>query len=191
MNDKFYAGIGSRQTPNEILEEMILIAMVLARTGFTLRSGGADGADTVFEEGCNLAEGKKEIFLPWHGFNNNQSPLNSPSPQAYNIASKFHPSWGKLKNSVKSLHARNVHQILGRDLKTPCLFVVCYCTGSGGTRLALDVAIDNRIPIINLVNREKYSTLLLTFCEINKVFIEAQNEIQKNISSTLESESAK
>lgn len=186
MNDKFYAGIGSRQTPQEILEDMSLIAIILAKSGFILRSGGADGADTAFEEGCDMANGKKEIFLPWHDFNKNSSPLNSPSPEAYKIAAKFHPVWERLKSSVKPLHARNVHQILGKNLDSPCLFVVCYCTGTGGTMLALRVSLDNKIPVINLVNREKYGTLLSVFSEINNIVGEKKHEISKDIPSAVE-----
>lgn len=47
-----YAGIGSRQTPDDILELMHRIGSTLAINGFTLRSGGAVGADTAFEQGA-------------------------------------------------------------------------------------------------------------------------------------------
>ena len=60
-----YAGIGSRKTPVHILSKMRRVAERLEVRGYTLRSGGADGADTAFEEGCK----RKEIFLPQPGFN--------------------------------------------------------------------------------------------------------------------------
>ena len=47
----------------------------LALEGFVLRSGGADGADTFFEIGCDMSNGLKEIYLPWNNFNNNLSQL--------------------------------------------------------------------------------------------------------------------
>ena len=40
---KFYSGIGSRETPQDIMELMTSIAAQLARQHWTLRSGGADG----------------------------------------------------------------------------------------------------------------------------------------------------
>lgn len=45
MNGKYYAGIGSRETPTRVLQLMIKAAQRLAQRGYTLRSGGADGAD--------------------------------------------------------------------------------------------------------------------------------------------------
>jgi len=39
-----YSGIGSRETPDDILELMKAVAYKLAGRGYTLRSGGADGA---------------------------------------------------------------------------------------------------------------------------------------------------
>jgi predicted Rossmann fold nucleotide-binding protein DprA/Smf involved in DNA uptake len=43
-----YAGIGSRETPKEVLKSMTNYAKELSATGWVLRSGGADGADTAF-----------------------------------------------------------------------------------------------------------------------------------------------
>lgn len=69
-----YAGIGSRETPPDVLADMRLIGAKLALRRFTLRSGGADGADLAFEE---VAPGRlagkaarpREIYVPWKGFN--------------------------------------------------------------------------------------------------------------------------
>ena len=46
-----YTGIGSRETPHHILTLMTEIANILDNIGYTLRSGGADGADTAFALG--------------------------------------------------------------------------------------------------------------------------------------------
>ena len=46
---KVYTGIGSRETPGLILALMGRISARMDRLGFTLRSGGADGADAAFE----------------------------------------------------------------------------------------------------------------------------------------------
>ncbi|NYZ25158.1 hypothetical protein HND93_36125, partial [Azospirillum sp. ROY-1-1-2] len=63
-----YAGIGSRETPPAVLEVMAAVGERLAQLGWVLRSGGAVGADQAFERGCDRVGGRKEIFLPWPGF---------------------------------------------------------------------------------------------------------------------------
>lgn len=63
-----YAGIGSRDTPEDILRLMAVVAAKREDDGFILRSGGADGADTAFESGV-VSSDMKEIYLPWKGFN--------------------------------------------------------------------------------------------------------------------------
>ena len=51
--NKIYAGIGSRTTPKVILDLMTSFAKIYAGKGYTLYSGGADGADTAFEYGVD------------------------------------------------------------------------------------------------------------------------------------------
>lgn len=65
----FYTGVGSRETPRDVQAVMYKFAQKMALHGAVLRSGGADGADTAFELGCDKQQGKKEIYLPWQGFN--------------------------------------------------------------------------------------------------------------------------
>lgn len=143
----YYAGIGSRQTPAEILEIMTEIAIILS-SNWTLRSGGAEGADSAFEAGAE----KKQIFLPWRGFNKNPSLFCSPSPDALRIASKVHPAWDRCSRGARLLHARNTHQILGPNIgvDTPCKVVICWHNGSGGTMQAVRIANLNKIPVWNL-----------------------------------------
>jgi hypothetical protein len=150
MKKTFYAGIGSRKTPQDILEKMKVIGYVLALQGYILRSGGAEGADSAFETGCDMAKGEKEIFLPWRRFNGHSSLLYTPSPEAFEIASRRHPSWDRVSDGGKALHARNSHQILGNSLKEPIQFVVCYSEGVGGTEQALRLADELKIYVINL-----------------------------------------
>lgn len=49
-----YAGVGSRETPPQVLAVMRSAARVLASRGWILRSGGALGADSAFEAGAGL-----------------------------------------------------------------------------------------------------------------------------------------
>ena len=60
-----YAGIGSRRTPDDVLEQMTQLAQELGKLGWTLRSGGADGADRAFQDGAEAVGGRREILLPW------------------------------------------------------------------------------------------------------------------------------
>lgn len=157
----YYAGIGSRETPEKIMGEMHELGKLFARRGYTLRSGGADGADLAFEFGCDEGKGEKEIFLPWKLFNKNCSPLFVVPDEAYTISQPYHPTWFGLKPAVKKLMARNAQQVLGKNLDTPSAFVVCWtpdgCTShntrtrkTGGTGQAISIASERGVPVINL-----------------------------------------
>ena len=147
----FYAGIGSRETPEDILKLMTKIAQKQAYYGHILRSGAADGADAAFEAGAgNL----KEIWVPWIGFNDHPS-TNIPKPAAFEIAAKYHPAWNKCRIGARKLHARNVHQVLGRDLATPVQSVICWtkdAAGGGGTGQAIRIARAHDILIHDLAD---------------------------------------
>lgn len=159
----YYTGVGSRETPDDILTVMQDLAFKLARRGYVLRSGGADGADTYFEWGALLADADMEIYLPWSGFNNHVHNPNKgyflpdlyEGGKAFKIASEIHPAWDKLTQGAKRLHSRNVYQVLGHDLETPSNFLVCYAkpvgdSVSGGTRTAFELAKKLNVPVVNL-----------------------------------------
>jgi len=159
-SNKYYAGIGSRETPRSARETINKIAMRLNDLGYTLRSGGADGADTFFEE---VSE-RSEIFLPWAGFNHRPpvdlyNPdgqhryIDSPTDEAMELAQESIRGFGDRKNGVKMLLARNMHQVLGEDLKTPVRFVACWTPGGrvqGGTAHAIRLAKSRDITVYNL-----------------------------------------
>lgn len=170
---KFYAGIGSRETPEEICSLMSLIAAKLEKKNYCLRSGGADGADLAFEKGVKKY---KEIFIPWKNFNNSDSNLIFDSKDkineiAFQIASENHPGWNYLKEPVRKLMGRNVNQILGKQLDEPVHFVICWTSDgceshttrtnkTGGTGLAISVASKLGIPIFNLKNESSLNRVL-------------------------------
>lgn len=157
-----YSGIGSRQAPANILDLMSRVAVRLARRGYVLRSGAADGSDSAFEAGAREAGGGCEVFLPWRAFNGSASPLfNLPQDeQASLIASQSHPTWQGLKPPVRKLHTRNVYQVIGRHLNDPVEFVACWTPDgaetadetspdTGGTGTAIRVADLFKVPVIN------------------------------------------
>lgn len=151
--NKYYAGVGSRETPQNILAIMTEIGEKLATQGYILRSGGAEGADCAFEEGCDAAKGKKEIFIPWRGFNGKQIPATKVSVAALKMAKAIHPAWDKCNEWAQLLHGRNVYQVLGETMKLPVEFVVCWTEKgrtTGGTSTAIKIAEQNSIPVYNL-----------------------------------------
>lgn len=155
MRNYAYAGIGSRDTPLEILKLMSLMGKHLAQTGYTLRSGAAQGADAAFEAGCDYVSGPKEIYIPWPKFQESKSTLvldSLDSEKATKIAEEFHPYWHNLSQGARKLQARNSHQVLGKDLESPSDFIVCYTKngkGSGGTGQAIRIAAAHGIPVFD------------------------------------------
>lgn len=154
---KIYTGIGSRSVPIPIAKQMTEFAIEAAKLGWTLRSGAAKGADSAFELGAV----EKEIFLPWQGFNYHKSNLCPPTSDAYKIASTIHPTYNGLQLSAKHLIARNMHQVMGYDMKTPTEFVICwtpdgaethvqYSKRTGGTGTAIALASLAGIPVFNI-----------------------------------------
>ena len=148
---KYYTGVGSRQTPENILNIMHRIAVKFAQQDVTLRSGHAVGADLAFEYGCGRGKGRKEIYLPYQA-----------TPEAMEIAAQFHPAWDRLQPYAQRLHARNAFQVLGLDLKTPSTCLICWtpdgCTShaarsikTGGTGTAISIASHHQIPVYNLI----------------------------------------
>lgn len=164
---RYYTGIGSRQIPPDIARDMTQFAYIAARKGWILRSGGATGADSAFEKGCDDAKGRKEIFLPWPKFNGSDSPFVTPSQEAHTLASTIHPCYKRLTFGMRELIARNMHQVLGEKLDSPTEFVVCwtpdgartrseYSIKTGGTGSAIVLASDKNIPVFNLYHKDQY-----------------------------------
>lgn len=160
---KYYCGIGSRQTPKNILAQMTELAKLLSNE-YILRSGHADGADQAFEAGAELAE----IWLPWKSFNAHiKNPLhiyrtiNSSDKEAYDSL-KFHPAGNNLKESICALMARNYRQVIGRDSPNS-KFVICWTSDggpTGGTGQALRIAAHHNIPIYNLYFKDTYGRII-------------------------------
>src|SRR5687767_13602035 len=112
---KRYAGIGSRETPPDVLEYMESLGKSWAEAGVLLRSGGARGADTAFEKGCDRANGPKEIFRS-----------GDATLDAMKHAARFHPNWDACGSYARKLHARNSMIVLGRSLNDPVDMVICW-----------------------------------------------------------------
>jgi hypothetical protein len=144
-------GLGSglaqldRRAPKTFAHLQKLIAdLESKRAPFTLRSGGAEGADSAFQAGDPLAF----ILKPHHATN-----------QARELASKHHPNWANLSPYVQNLMARNAQIILGQELNDPAKFVMAWTPTlnihsreAGGTGHGLRIAEAAGIPIRNLAD---------------------------------------
>lgn len=174
INAPFYCGIGSRDTPHAVLEQMMGIAYILKEMEYVLRSGHADGADLAFEKG---SDGQNQIWLPWSGFN-----YKSPQSQglvrtghyvpaenwvASKIAEANHPKWDACSPAARKMHTRNVYQVLGPGLgvinqDTVSRFVLCWTKdgkASGGTGQAIRIAEACKIPVFNLFHADALEKL--------------------------------
>lgn len=178
---KHYTGVGSRETPPAMMKVIASFAERLADEGFILRSGAADGADTGFESGHDKwrwsdewdhhPDALKEIFIAWNGFSGRTDKEDGVYclkgtivQEAEEIASTIHKAWDVvrkdgtpvLSRGAKMLHTRNCFQVLGKDLRTPSKFLVCYApvdehgVPKGGTRTAWVLAQSKNIPCYNL-----------------------------------------
>lgn len=142
MQPGIYAGIGSRETPAEVCKVMIDYAAHLARKGWLLRSGGAKGADTAFETGCDLEGGKKEIFY-----------AKDCTKDARLLLQRHYPNIRGKSDYVMKLLARNLMIIYGADLATPVNAIICWTPNGldvGGTAIGLNEARSSGIKITNL-----------------------------------------
>jgi len=146
---KTYAGIGSRETPPNVLRLMGRIAVRLEELGWTLRSGGANGADAAFGEAVE----RKEIYVPWNGFNGVSGGIVPEFSIVEPMAAAIHPAWHMCNQGARKLHARNICQILGLNADSPCKMVICWTPGGniqGGTATAIRLAMSHNIPVFNL-----------------------------------------
>lgn len=83
-----------RPTPPDIISLIGMISKKLDDSGFLLRSGGADGADSAFEKFST----NKEIYLPWDGFNGH----NHDGVSYFDYLQC--PGWSVAKQSVDTFH---------------------------------------------------------------------------------------
>ena len=156
-----YAGIGSRETPDKVRSDMGRMGETLARLGWTLRTGGADGADDAFLRGAQrggAATGALEVFLPWSDYNGLKGEWTTVLDRvrerdAMEVVSRYHPAWTRCRPGARKLHARNAAIIHGATLDRPVDAVVCWTPNGvpvGGTATGIRMAEDAGIPVFNL-----------------------------------------
>lgn len=197
MKNKFYTGVGSRETPEHITDLMSNIAVVLYNADFILRSGRADGADFAFQRGaefqhrqsfmCSSTRLKQEIYVPNKRFNVQYGRLGELDPSewdnyddAEDLMFSIHPKGRFLRGFAREAHIRNMYQVLGRDLNTPSKFLICYANTErfgnalGGTASAWKLAARYNIPSYNLAVKGHlellYKNELGDLCESSELY---------------------
>ncbi|ARV76951.1 hypothetical protein PHABIO_320 [Pseudomonas phage Phabio] len=165
---RWVAIVGSRNTPEPILELMIRLGRTYTDMGIGDSSGDAFDSDRA---GWYGAKQSKEfditgcrIFLN-KGFRNGQSISNFPGfiDTRYNcpkkdmaeaMALKARGTFAGLNAWGIELHTRNVYQIFGLNLDEPVEACIFYAepkrndTVSGGTNTAYQLAKEGKIPVI-------------------------------------------
>lgn len=179
-----YTGIGSRETPPNVIDIMEDAGYRLARIGLVLRSGGADGADAAFQRGaqryhkdCNMTQSPKtiaEIYVPWKNFKGGEGlldiynidldTLDKLNPEMKEMrwewVKEVHGGWERLSQGARKLHERNIHQVFGEDLSNAYLtsskFVIYYAkeTRSGN-------ALGGTATAVNMAKKHGIRTLNL------------------------------
>jgi hypothetical protein len=171
-----YAGIGSRQTPNEVLDQMTEVAKMLEERGYTLNTGMTfggkeEGADAAFSRGTT----KKNLFAP-----------EKDGAREITIAKEVHPNPSALSPGAMKLMARNTNQVFGANLDTPVDFVLFYAEETktirpkGGTGQAVEMARRKGIPTINMANADWKEQLTAVLSRKTKIQPEGLPGINNN-----------
>lgn len=171
----WYAGVGSRRAPPWVCLSLTDLALRLEHHRFGLRSGGAKGCDRAFETGATI----KRIYRPIGSklWNPNHLIIDNPDivAQATVIARRHHAVFDKLPVYAQALMVRNIFQVLGEDLNTHSLWVLCWTpdgaetktsSATGGTGQAIRVANEYGVPVFNIYHRDAVERLA-DFCRLN------------------------
>lgn len=156
----FYAGVGSRETPEDVLQQMREVAKELEQAGYVLRSGAAKGADRAFASGVQNSKNLKEYFAE-------DIKLNTygNAEQTDKLLKETHPKESLLVDYSRQLQCRDAYQVFGEHLDSPSAFVLCWTkdavtsyeqttADTGGTGQAIRLASRKGIPVINMANPE-------------------------------------
>lgn len=175
-----YAGIGSREAPDNVLKLTATFANILAELGYSLYSGGCPiGMDNAFAKGAyshkTSDKSKNRIYIAWNGmgdlyhdpvFGIYDATRFENREQAKELAYKARGSFEGLKQGGILLHSRNPHQVLGDDLNSPVEFVLTWAKPvgkqghvKGGTGTAVAIALEHKIPVYNLYYEDIFNKI--------------------------------
>jgi hypothetical protein len=163
---KAYGGLCNPDAPDSVMSQMKTLAERLEAKGYTLRTNGAKGGEASMEAGSSDVE----AHIPWRNFNEHPSKLNRTTDEAKAVIRQFAPGFDGLKPAVQTIIASKAHVILGKDLKNPIQFLICWTqdgaetmaqrnakTGYIGVGIALAASL--KIPVFNLKNPDALERL--------------------------------
>ena len=152
-----YAGIGARATPSSVLADMTVIAGWLARNGWHLATGGAEGADSAFAAGAPAD--RRSLWLPWPGYNGHHGPdclALSPvrAPRLHGHRRPIAPGVGPLLPDRPQTACAQRRDPARREMRSAgrCggLLEPGRRSATGGTGMAIRIAGAHGIPVLNL-----------------------------------------
>jgi len=171
MAQNHYAGIGTRRLAPAQQKLCGTIGSYLAKKGWILHTGAAEGADQSFAKGALIGGGELVLHLPWPSYEENWfSKIPSQysrsisvdileidrrggvfDKEAYDSVFDLHPAPERLKRGAISLHARNYRILFPKGSPEPVQFVVAIPSPrGGGTAQGLRIAESLKIPTVRL-----------------------------------------
>lgn len=166
MSD-YFACVGSRNTPLDVLKVMIRLGKTLTDLGYTITSGDAYGADRAFYYGAKQSKYFKQngakIYVIHDGFLGRSTDddvfidvrkFKDMKETYQKLAQEARGTLKGLNEKGIALHSRNVLQILGPTLedKADGIFFYAQTVGKnkvkGGTNTAYQLAKSNQVGII-------------------------------------------
>ena len=155
MTQLSYAGIGSRETPAEILKQMTVLSAWMSRRGWHLHSGGAAGADTAFARAHRSPHARSSCPGPAMSVTQVRTVI-SPRAKSTAAAPRSPPSCTprgiNADREPGSCTAGTSPFYSGASLSTPVSAVVCWTKGGqviGGTGMGIRIAQAFDIPVLN------------------------------------------
>lgn len=146
--------------PPEVVERAKQIAEILNNHEYTVRHDGLSPIAKTFE---GIFSTRKELYLPWKNFNEQNSSFSYSTTQSMDIVKKFFPAFDKIKDSAKAFLSRGVRMILGQNLKSNTSLVIVWTEDgvedslhktaqTGFSGFPMGIAFSMYIPVINLQN---------------------------------------
>lgn len=114
--------LGNKEAPPSVIQTMVEDAKYLESKGITIRVGG----DGPIDEAVEKAVSKKELILPWKGFNEKDSPYTWAIERAHHIAKMFHSAYDNLPKGVKSILAGKARLVMGHKMMSPATIVLVW-----------------------------------------------------------------
>ena len=163
---RYYAGVGSRETPLREQARMEKISKLLGELGYYLRSGGAEGAGQAFERGAEIAGYPVEEWSP----NISYFPLHEWATEKASSTCWELPLERMSAYKISSI-TRNMYVLFGDDseILKPVDFVVYWSASDpmekgGGceeTRSVVRASHEAGIPTYNLrTQADEFAVLL-------------------------------